>query len=182
MAATIGLNASGPAVKQIQQMLNKAGVAKLPVSGEFDAKTQDAVKAFQKQQKVKPTGEVDGSLLKVMLEYQKMVAKEAAQDKKLAGAKLSEKQKQLAKTLRGRTDQLKKMRDQAAQSRAASDAIDKFIQQWQKTLAPIGDDAQLANVNLQNVMQQQQQAMQMMSNVSKKLHETTKSIISNMRA
>ena len=41
----------------------------------------------------------------------------------------------------------------------------------------IGDDAQLANIDLQNMLQKQQQTLQMMSNISKMLHDTAVAII-----
>jgi len=44
-------------------------------------------------------------------------------------------------------------------------------------LTTAGDDAQLANVDLQNMLQKQQQTMQMMSNIAKQLHDTSMSII-----
>lgn len=40
-----------------------------------------------------------------------------------------------------------------------------------------GDDAQLANVDLQNILQKQQQTLQMMSNISKMLYDTAASVI-----
>jgi hypothetical protein len=40
-----------------------------------------------------------------------------------------------------------------------------------------GDDAQLANIDLQNVMQKQQQLIQMISNISKLMSDTTQAII-----
>ena len=45
------------------------------------------------------------------------------------------------------------------------------------TLNQLGDDAQLANVDLQNVLQKQQQTLQMMSNISKMLYDTAQSVI-----
>lgn len=47
-------------------------------------------------------------------------------------------------------------------------------------LSTIGDDAQLANVDLQNWLQKQQQTMQMMSQISKQLHDTSLAIIRKM--
>ena len=44
-------------------------------------------------------------------------------------------------------------------------------------LNALGDDAQLANVDLQNVLQKQQQTLQMMSNISKMLHDTAQAVI-----
>ena len=49
-------------------------------------------------------------------------------------------------------------------------------------LNSVGEDAQLANLDLQNALQKQQQTMQMMSNISKQMHETAKAIINNIRA
>lgn len=48
-------------------------------------------------------------------------------------------------------------------------------------LATAGDDSQLANIDLQNALQRQQQAMQMMSNIMKTMHDTAMAIIRNMR-
>jgi hypothetical protein len=39
------------------------------------------------------------------------------------------------------------------------------------------DDAQLANVDLQNILQKQQQTLQMMSNISKMLYDTAQAVI-----
>lgn len=47
----------------------------------------------------------------------------------------------------------------------------------QKLLNSIGDDAQLANVDLQTVLQKQQQTLQMLSNISKILYDTAQSVI-----
>jgi chromosome segregation ATPase len=58
-------------------------------------------------------------------------------------------------------------------------------QRWQASeivpmevqLATVGEDAQLANIDLQNALQRQQQTLQTMSNVSKMLHDTAMAII-----
>ncbi len=60
------------------------------------------------------------------------------------------------------------------------DSLDGFadeIAKWEEKLNTIGDDAQLANVDLQNILQKQQQTLQMMSNISKMLHDTAQSVI-----
>jgi hypothetical protein len=44
-------------------------------------------------------------------------------------------------------------------------------------LETVGDDAQLANVDLQNILQKQQQTLQMLSTISKLLHDTAMSVI-----
>jgi hypothetical protein len=41
----------------------------------------------------------------------------------------------------------------------------------------LGDDAQLANVDLQNILQKQQQVLQMLSNISKMLNDTALAVI-----
>ena len=57
------------------------------------------------------------------------------------------------------------------------DALDNEIQKWEEKLNSVGDDAQLANVDLQNMLQKQQQTLQMMSNISKMLHDTAMATI-----
>ncbi len=44
-------------------------------------------------------------------------------------------------------------------------------------LKGLGDDAQLANVDLQNTLQKQQQLLQMLSNISKEMHDTAMAVI-----
>ena len=55
--------------------------------------------------------------------------------------------------------------------------IDAELARWEDELRSVGDGGQLANVDLQNALQKQQQTLQMMSNISKMLHDTTMSII-----
>jgi hypothetical protein len=50
--------------------------------------------------------------------------------------------------------------------------LDAYIKGLEEQLSSAGDDAQLANVDLQNVLQKQQQTIQMSSNISKMLHDT----------
>jgi hypothetical protein len=44
-------------------------------------------------------------------------------------------------------------------------------------LSEVSDDAQLANVGLQSMLQKQQQTLQMMSNISKMIHDTAMAVI-----
>ena len=44
-------------------------------------------------------------------------------------------------------------------------------------LTSVGDDAQLANVDLQSALQKQQQILQMMSKISKMMHDTAMATI-----
>jgi hypothetical protein len=46
-----------------------------------------------------------------------------------------------------------------------------------QAISSVGDDAQLANIDLPNVLQKQQQMIQMMSNISKVLHDTAMAVI-----
>lgn len=48
---------------------------------------------------------------------------------------------------------------------------------WIKQLKELGEDAQLSNIDMQNQLQKQQEAMNMLSNLSKQLHETAMAII-----
>jgi hypothetical protein len=55
--------------------------------------------------------------------------------------------------------------------------LETYIKNLEEQLNSVGDDAQLANVDLQNMLQKQQQTLQMMSNISKMLHDTAMAII-----
>lgn len=61
-----------------------------------------------------------------------------------------------------------------ARAEAACAAYAEAVEQ---RLNALGDDAQLANVDLQNTLQKQQQTLQMMSNISKMLYDTATSVI-----
>lgn len=58
--------------------------------------------------------------------------------------------------------------------------LENYIQQMEDKLNSVGEDAQLANVDLQNMMQKQQQTLQTLSNVSKSLHDTAQAVIRKM--
>ena len=58
--------------------------------------------------------------------------------------------------------------------------LENYIKDMEEKLSSVGDDAQLANVDLQNMLQKQQQGMQMMSNISKMLHDTALAIVRKM--
>ncbi|OGR13138.1 MAG: hypothetical protein A2341_08555 [Deltaproteobacteria bacterium RIFOXYB12_FULL_58_9] len=62
------------------------------------------------------------------------------------------------------------------------DGLEGYIQKLEEQLNSVGDDAQLANVDLQNMLQKQQQTLQMMSNISKMLHDTAMAIIRKIGA
>jgi hypothetical protein len=51
------------------------------------------------------------------------------------------------------------------------------VEELEEKLSQIGDDAQLANIDLQNALQKQQQMIQLMNNISKMLFDTAMSII-----
>jgi hypothetical protein len=55
--------------------------------------------------------------------------------------------------------------------------LQEMVGQWEQKLNTVGDDAQLANIDLQNVLQKQQQLVQMLSNVSKLLTDTATAVI-----
>lgn len=57
--------------------------------------------------------------------------------------------------------------------------LDDLIEKLEADMNGLGDDAQLANVDLQNKLQQQQQVLQLASNISKIMHDATIAIIRN---
>jgi hypothetical protein len=58
-----------------------------------------------------------------------------------------------------------------------AEALEDATKKWEESLNKIGDDAQLGNVDLQNMLQKQQQMLQMLSNISKMLHDTASGVI-----
>ncbi|MEE8408260.1 MAG: hypothetical protein V3T05_01520 [Myxococcota bacterium] len=58
--------------------------------------------------------------------------------------------------------------------------METYIEELESNLNSIGDDAQLANVDLQNALQKQQHTLQMLSNMAKMLHDTAMSIVRRM--
>jgi hypothetical protein len=59
----------------------------------------------------------------------------------------------------------------------SSEGMDSYIKEIENKLNSIGDDAQLVNIDLQNAMQKQQQLLQILSNISKMMHDTAMAII-----
>jgi hypothetical protein len=55
--------------------------------------------------------------------------------------------------------------------------LDAYIKQLDNALTTVGDDAQMAQLDLQNLTQRQAQVVNMLSNLSKAMHETAMSII-----
>jgi hypothetical protein len=60
---------------------------------------------------------------------------------------------------------------------ASKSELDALIKKFEEDLSSVGDDAQLANIDLQNQLQKQQQLIQMLSNISKTLHDTAMAVI-----
>lgn len=60
--------------------------------------------------------------------------------------------------------------------------MNDFLTQLEGQMSSIGEDAQLAMIDLQSAMQNSNQVMQLISNVAKSMHDTAKAIIQNMRA
>ena len=56
----------------------------------------------------------------------------------------------------------------------------EIMAEWDEELQTIGEDAQLANLDLQNMLQKQQQSLQIISNVSDMLHDTAMAVVRNM--
>lgn len=57
------------------------------------------------------------------------------------------------------------------------EALESEIKEWEEKLKTVGDDAQLANVDLQNMLQKQQQTIQAISAIAKMLHDTALAVI-----
>ncbi len=55
--------------------------------------------------------------------------------------------------------------------------VNDSIAEWEELLQSVGEDAQLANIDLQSTLQRHTQLLQLMSNVSKLLHDTAMNVI-----
>ena len=75
-------------------------------------------------------------------------------------------------------DMKKQIRDEVARARKA---YQDYIDSLEEQLSTLGDDSQLANIDLQNLIQKQQQAVQMLASVMKMMHDTATAIIRNLR-
>ncbi len=59
--------------------------------------------------------------------------------------------------------------------------LDAVIRQWEEKLGTIGNDAELTNIDLQKLLQKQKDIIQMLSNISKVMHDTAMAVIRNIR-
>ena len=83
----------------------------------------------------------------------------------------------MAEKVRYFDEQKQAIREQITTMR---EMADKFISDLEEQLATVGEDAQLANIDLQNMLQKQQQTMQLMSNMSKMMHDTAMAVVRKM--
>ncbi|MBL4775601.1 MAG: peptidoglycan-binding protein [Mariprofundus sp.] len=66
MARPLKIFMRGKRISMLQDILRRMGYAMHDQAGQFGASTRDAVKAFQRQRDLKPTGSVDDALLILM--------------------------------------------------------------------------------------------------------------------
>jgi hypothetical protein len=71
---------------------------------------------------------------------------------------------------------------QRARSRTPVGGTDASVKQLEDRLNQVGDDAQLANVELQSALQRAQQAIQMISNISRMFYDTAMDTLRKMGA
>jgi len=62
-------------------------------------------------------------------------------------------------------------------NKASKKQLEDYIDDLKQQLSTVGDDAQLANIDLQNMLQKQQQTLQTLSSVSKALHDTALAVV-----
>lgn len=87
---------------------------------------------------------------------------------------------EFARRVQDQEDKKKQLRSQILDVRARrADELQQSarITALEEELASVGDDAQVANLDLQNKLQQLQHTLQTMSSVSKMLHDTAMAII-----
>lgn len=76
----------------------------------------------------------------------------------------------------------KQVRDELHGAREALGEVDSHIDGLEGQLNSVGDDAQLTNVDLQDTLHKQQQTLQMMSNISKQVHDAALNLIRKIGA
>ena len=79
-------------------------------------------------------------------------------------------------------DRAEKLEDKVMSLQAGMTVCEAELKNLEGQLQSVGEDAQLANIDLQNMLQKQQQAFQMLSSILKSQHDTAMSIIRNMKA
>jgi hypothetical protein len=93
--------------------------------------------------------------------------------------------KQQAEKAKAANQQKARIRTQAKQPGAGSATGTPTVRPspgaMQMQMQSPGDDAQLANVDLQNVMQRSQQNLQMMANIAKTMNDTAMAVIRGMK-
>jgi methyl-accepting chemotaxis protein len=82
-----------------------------------------------------------------------------------------------AEKVKSYNDAKKQVRDELHRTRAALGEVDSHVKGLEDKLDSLGEDAQLASVDLQNVLEKQQQTLQMMSNISKQVHDTMLNLV-----
>lgn len=70
--------------------------------------------------------------------------------------------------------------EQSENRRVDKQDLGTILDEYRQLLQEVGEDAQLQNIQLQNVLQTQQQSVQMMSRTSKQLHVTALEVIRSM--
>ena len=55
--------------------------------------------------------------------------------------------------------------------------LSAILDEYGRLLRTVGEDAQLQDIEMQNVLQKQQRTLQMMSQISKQLHDTAMAVI-----
>ena len=152
-------------ITRIQELLNRSGAVKgqLKVDGEFGPVTRKALQRFQKQAGLKVTGDIDKATVLAL-------GKSGGKPKRGGPAIVKGE-------ITAIEPEFKAMRAQIAKARKIAADHDKMQKDLEKKLQSVGDEAQLANIDLQNILQKQQQTMQMMANVSKMLHDTAMAVI-----
>ncbi len=88
----------------------------------------------------------------------------------------NKKKEEIRNKLRSARNQLEAL-DKGTGASTTRKSLEREIKKWEDALAEDCNDARLANVELQNILQKQQQTLQMMSNISKMLHDTAMAII-----
>ena len=103
-------------------------------------------------------------------------AKPSAQDSQAREKQRNDVKARIA-YLKNELEKIKKAESITASKAVSIKEIDKSLKELEEQMNTIGDDAQLANVDLQNTLQKSQQLIQALSNVSKAVSDATMAVV-----
>lgn len=162
--------------------LTSAQFAKLQaIRGKIAANPQTASATMGEWKALMSDKSMKGKDVNAMVMYAlQQHAQATAKDLRAQADKVRDVNEKKAK-LRQMQEELRKQASAKPPGSAARDQLEAKLKQLQAQVRPLDELGQMQQLQLQQAMQRQQQAMQTLSNISKQMHDTAKSIIGNLK-